>query len=164
MDSIAAAAKVGKGTLFRAFGSREGLLHALWAAKRVELRGSLEEGDLPPGSETAPLERAIAFLDAILIFKLQNVHLIRALEFGPGVLQSEQYKWMHGRLQHFIENAAPRARPDDAVFAAHVLLAGLHIDLIEEMIAGGLSVEEIRQAQATHARVLISGPGSTSSI
>jgi AcrR family transcriptional regulator len=157
MDAIAAAAKVGKGTLFRAFGSREGLLNALWAAKLMALRDSLEEEDLSPRSATASLERAIAFLDTILIFKLKNVHLIRALELGPGVLRSEHYKWMHGTLRHFIEDAVRGAKAGDAVFAAHVLLAGLHIDLVEEMIAGGLSIEQIRQAQAAHAKALISG-------
>ena len=50
-----------------------------------------------------------------------------------------------------------RAEAGHAVFAAHVLLAGLHIDLVEEMIAGGLSIEEIRQAQGAHARALIDG-------
>jgi len=159
MDAIAVAANVGKGTLFRAFGSREGLLNALWAAKLVALRDSLEE-HVPLGPETSSLERAIAFLDAILIFKLQNVHLIRALELGPGVLQSEHYKWMHGTLRHFIEDAVPGAKAGDAVFAAHVLLAGLHIDLVETMIAGGLSIEAIRRAQAAHARALIGGARS----
>jgi len=155
MDAIAAAAGVGKGTLFRAFGSREGLLNALWAAKLAALRNDVEEGDLPLGPETSSRERAVAFLDALLLFKLKNIHLIRALELGPGVLQSEHYKWMHGLLQHLIEDAALGAKAGDAVFEAHVLLAGLHIDLVEVMIAGGLSLEAIRQAQAAHARAMI---------
>jgi phosphoribosylanthranilate isomerase len=62
---------------------------------------------------------------------------------------------MHGVLQHLIEDAAPEAEAGDAVFDAHVLLAGLHIDLVEEMIAGGLSLEAIRQAIAAHARAVI---------
>ncbi len=155
MDAIAAAAGIGKGTLFRAFGSREGLLNALWAAKLAALRDGVEEGGLSLGPKTSSRERAVAFLDALLIFKLKNVHLIRALELGPSVLQSEHYKWMHGLLQHFIEDAAPGAKAGDAVFAGHVLLAGLHIDLVEAMIAGGLSLEAIRQAQAAHARAVI---------
>jgi AcrR family transcriptional regulator len=157
MDAIALAAGVGKGTLFRAFGSREGLLNALWAAKLAALRKEVEEGDLPLGTESSSSERAIAFLDSLLMFKLKNVHLIRALELGPGVLQSEHYKWMHGLLKHFIEDAAPSAKASDAVFAGHVLLAGLHIDLVETMIAGGLSVKAIRKAQAAHVKVVIDG-------
>jgi phosphoribosylanthranilate isomerase len=107
------------------------------------------------GPETSSRERTVAFLDALLLFKLKNIHLIRALELGPGVLKSEHYKWMHSVLQHMIENAAPEAESGAAVFDVHVLHAGLHIDLVEEMIAGGLSLEAIRQAQAAHARAVI---------
>jgi AcrR family transcriptional regulator len=43
LDAIAAASRVGTGTLFRAFGSREGLLNALWAAKLAALRDGVQE-------------------------------------------------------------------------------------------------------------------------
>ncbi len=159
MDAIALAAGVGKGTLFRAFGSREGLLNALWAAKLATLRAKVE-AYLPADPRSASSERAVAFLDSLLMFKLNNVHLIRSLELGPGVLQSEHYKWMHGLLRRYIEDAAPDSTAGDAVFAGHVLLAGLHIDLVETMIAGGLSVKEIRQAQAAHAKAAIESVNS----
>lgn len=154
MDAIALAAGVGKGTLFRAFGSREGLLNALWVAKLAALRKKVES-DLPLAAKSSSTERAIAFLDSLLMFKLSNVHLIRSLELGSGVLQSEHYKWMHGLLKRFVEDAAPDSTTGSAVFTAHVLLAGLHIDLVETMIAGGLSIPAIRQAQAAHARAVI---------
>jgi AcrR family transcriptional regulator len=156
MDDIAAAAGVGKGTLFRAFGSREGLLHALWAAKVAALRADIQEGR-SLGAGTSSRERAVGFLDALLLFKLRNTHLIRALAVGAGVLKSRHYQWMHGLLQHFIEDASPGAKPGDALFTAHVLLGGLHIDLVEALIAGGLSLEAIRQAQAAHVRAVIGG-------
>jgi len=38
------AAGVGKGTLFRAFGRRGGLLDALWATKIAVLRNEVESG------------------------------------------------------------------------------------------------------------------------
>ncbi|GGH07697.1 TetR/AcrR family transcriptional regulator [Silvibacterium dinghuense] len=156
MDAIAAKAGTGKGTLFRAFGNREGLLRELWARKLAALRSGVEKGDPPLGPGALPQERAVAFLDALLLFKLKNRHLIRALEFGPGLLQSEHYRWMHGLLQHFIERAARAITEDDAGYAAHVLLAAIHIDLVEDMMAGGLSPASIRQAQAAHVRALIS--------
>jgi AcrR family transcriptional regulator len=155
MDAIALAAGVGKGTLFRAFESREGLLHALWAAKLAEFRKDIEERAVPVGAKSASTEHAIAFLDSLLMFKLANVQLIRALEIGPGLLQSEHYKWMHGLLKRLLREAAPGSKSGDAVFVAHVLLAGLHIDLVETMISGGLSVKAIRQAQAAHVRAAI---------
>ncbi len=155
MDAIAAAAGVGKGTLFRAFGSRDGLLDALWAAKLAALREAVESGEPPLGPGLPSRERVVAFLDALLTFKLENRHLIRAREVAPRLLQSEHYKWMHGLVQILIEDATPGGTADDAGYAAHVLLAALHIDLIEELLANGLSLQAIRRAQAAHARTVI---------
>ncbi len=155
MDAIAAAAGVGKGTLLRAFGSRDGLLDALWAAKLAALREAVEGGEPPLGPSSSSSERAVAFLDALLTFKLENRHLIHAREVAPGLLQSEHYKWMHGLLQNLIEDAALGATADEAGYAAHALLAALYIDLIEELLANGLSLQAIRRAQAAHARAVI---------
>ncbi len=155
MDAIAAAAGVGKGTLFRAFGSRDNLLNALWTAKLAALHTATEKGKSPLGPDAPSRDRAVAFLDALLTFKLKNRHLIRAREIAPGLLQSEHYKWMHGLLSGLIEDVSPDAVTDDAKYAAHVLLAGLHIDLIDELLDAGFSVQSIRHAQAEHARLVI---------
>ena len=42
MDDVATAAGVGKGTLFRAFGSRAALIQALWALRTEPLRHAIE--------------------------------------------------------------------------------------------------------------------------
>jgi len=52
MDDVAAAAGVGKGTLFRAFGNRAGLLQALWQRRYEPLRYAIESG--PPPSARRP--------------------------------------------------------------------------------------------------------------
>jgi len=155
MEAIAAAASVGKGTLFRAFGSRDGLLDALWAAKIAALRERVESGVPPFERDTAPQDRLVAFLDAILTFKLENRHLIRAREFSTGLLQSPHYRWMHAVVRALLDAAAGRSPANDSTYAAHALLAALHIDFIEEMLAGGLSLSAIRQAQASHARAVV---------
>ncbi len=155
MDAIAAATGVGKGTLFRAFGSRDGLLDALWTAKIAALRERVESGTPPFEAEAAPQGRLVAFLDAILTFKLENRHLIRARELGTGLLQSPHYRWMHGEAQAFIEDAMGQSMAGEALYTAHALLAALHIDLIEEMLASGLSLQAIRHAQAARARAVI---------
>jgi AcrR family transcriptional regulator len=157
MDAIAAAAGVGKGTLFRAFGNRDGLLDALFAAKLTPLREAVEEGEAPLGPGAPSRDRIVAFLDALLTFKLENHHLIRAREVASaGLLQTEHYRWMQRLLQNLIEDAAPGATvADDAGYAAHVLLAALHIDLVEELLATGRSPQAIRRAQAALARAVI---------
>jgi len=153
MDAVAAAAGVGKGTLFRAFGSRRGLLDALWTSKLASLRHSVDHGEAPLGPAGAPVDRAVAFLDALLVFKFANHNLIRARELGAaGLLQSEHYRWMHGLLGNLVEQAAPACRPSDAGYAAHALLAAMNVDLIEELLATGQTREEIREAQARLTR------------
>ena len=58
MDAIAAAAGVGKGTLIRAFGSRDGLLEELWTAKLTALREAVEGGEAPLGPGARSRERS----------------------------------------------------------------------------------------------------------
>ena len=159
MDAIALAAGVGKATLFRAFGSRDGLLDALWAAKLAMLREAVEAGGPPLGATVPSRQRAVAFLDAILTFKLANRHLLRAREVAPGLLQSDRYRWMHVVLQGLLADAAEGMNVGWASYGAHVLLAALHIDLVEEMLTSGLSISEIRRAQTAHAEAVMSGGG-----
>ncbi|MGP3777185.1 TetR family transcriptional regulator, partial (plasmid) [Streptomyces sp. SDT5-1] len=70
MADVAAAAGVGKGTLFRAFGDRAGLLRALYEARLEPLRQAVETGPPPLGPTTPPRDRVPALLDALLRFKL----------------------------------------------------------------------------------------------
>lgn len=61
MDDIAAAAGVGKGTLFRRFGSRSGLMMVLLDEdERASQQGFLF-GPSPLGPNTPPLDRLVAF-------------------------------------------------------------------------------------------------------
>jgi len=156
MDDIAAAAGVGKGTLFRAFGSRDGLLDTLWAAKVAALREAVEEGMPPLGPGAPPRQRVVAFLDAMLTFKLGNRHLIRMRERDPaGTRQSKNYQWSHRLLQGLIEDAAPATTAGDAGYAAHLLLAALDIHLIDELLATGRSLRDICRAQAALAQAVL---------
>lgn len=156
MDAIATAAGVGKGTLFRAFGSRDGLLDALSDAKFAPVRQAVEGRQPPLGSEAPPRERIIAFLDAVLTFKLDNRHLIRARELAStGALRTKRYRWMQDTLRNLIAEAMPGATDGDAGYAAHALLAAIHIDLVEELLASGRTSEQIRRSQAALAHAVI---------
>jgi AcrR family transcriptional regulator len=61
MDAIAAAAGVGKGTLFRRFGDRSGLAHALLDEHERALQDSMIRGEPPLGPGAPPIERLVAF-------------------------------------------------------------------------------------------------------
>ncbi|WAL67753.1 helix-turn-helix domain containing protein [Amycolatopsis cynarae] len=156
MDAIATAAGIGKGTLFRAFGSRDGLLDALSDAKFTPVRQAAEGRQPPLGSDAPTRERIIAFLDAVLTFKLNNRHLIRAREVtSTGALRTERYLWMQDTLRTLIADAMPAATGGDAGYTAHALLAAIHIDLVEELLASGRTPEQIRHSQAAFARAVI---------
>ena len=60
MDEIAAAAGVGKGTLFRRFGDKRGLVIALLDERERDLQGRILGGDPPLGPGSEPVERLVA--------------------------------------------------------------------------------------------------------
>lgn len=157
MDDIAAAAQVGKGTVFRLFGSRDGLLDALWAGKAQELRDQVAGGPPPLGPGAPARDRAVAFLDAVLTFKLAYRNLLRAREaVTSGLLQSEQYRWMRDVLARTLTEANPALTAEDAEYLAHILLAGVHIDLVDELLASGQTPSAMRRIQRAHVLAVLS--------
>ncbi|WP_446045869.1 TetR/AcrR family transcriptional regulator [Streptomyces olivaceus] len=133
MADVAAEAGVGKGTLFRAFGDRVGLLRALYEARLGPVRDAVESGPPPLGPATPPRERVPALLDAVLCFKLDNRRLVVALEDsggGSSPYQASHYEWLHRLLRDVLEEI-PGAPGSD--FTAHALLAATRADLVEHL-------------------------------
>jgi AcrR family transcriptional regulator len=152
MDDVAAAAGVGKGTLFRAFGSRDGLLDALFAARSAPLRAEMENPDSPLGPGSPPLRRILALFDELVAFKLDNHHLTAARELnGSSLLRAPHYQWAHETLRALILRTGSPAG-ESADYTAHVLLGALHVDLIDELLASGRSREDIRRDVALLVR------------
>lgn len=181
MDDIAAAAGVGKGTLFRRFGDRTGLIRAVFEARIEPLRHAVEEGPAPLGPSAAPRERVPALLDALLRFKLEHRHLSLALEeAGSGSpYEGASYAWWHGVLRETLErlpDAAAGAGGEGAAacdadgstaagpagdcdFTAHALLAATRADLVEHLAGqDGMTPGRMRARLAAYAgRVLAGG-------
>ncbi|MFF7554687.1 TetR/AcrR family transcriptional regulator [Streptomyces olivaceus] len=133
MADVAAEAGVGKGTLFRAFGDRVGLLRALYEARLGPVRDAVESGPPPLGPATPPRERVPALLDAVLCFKLDNRRLVVALEESGGggsPYRASHYEWLHRLLRDVLEEI-PGAPGSD--FTAHALLAATRADLVEHL-------------------------------
>lgn len=155
MDDIAAAAGVGKGTLFRRFGDRTGLIHALTKARIEPLREAVESGPAPLGLTGPPRERVLALLDALLRFKLDNRHLTLALE-DSGPYQAEHYTWWHRTLQDTLRGVP--GIPDTG-FTAHALLATTRADLVEHLAGQeNISAERMRAHLAEHVERLLGRP------
>ncbi|MGW0133561.1 TetR/AcrR family transcriptional regulator [Streptomyces sp. NPDC003299] len=159
MADVAAAAGVGKGTLFRAFGDRAGLLRALYEARFEPLRQAVETGPPPLGPATPPRDRVPALLDAVLCFKLDNRRLALALEEGgsSSPYRAEHYERWHSLLRAVLEQIPGMT---DSDFTAHALLAATRADLIEHLAEQqGISREDMRTQLANFVtKVLIAGP------
>ncbi|MDT0441485.1 TetR/AcrR family transcriptional regulator [Streptomyces johnsoniae] len=162
MADIAAAAGVGKGTLFRAFGDRTGLIRALHEARLEPIRKAVEAGPPPLGPATPPLQRVPALLDAVLTFKLDNRHLALALE-GTGddsPYRAEHYERWHALLRDLLARIPGLTGSD---FTAHALLAATRADLVEHLAGHkGVPREDLRRQLAGFtATVLAAAQGQT---
>ena len=157
MDDVAAAAGVGKGTLFRAFGSRDGLLDAVFAARLDSLRAEVERHESPIGPDVPPADRVIAILQRLLKFKIENPRLVTAREHnGSTLLQAPHYRWVHRLLRDLIEESGSAI--DAADYAAHVLLGGLRVEVITERLQAGSTVDELSAQLFTVAGRILGKP------
>ncbi|MFF5493795.1 TetR/AcrR family transcriptional regulator [Streptomyces aquilus] len=83
MEAVAAAAQVGKGTVFRRFGDRTGLLMALLDHSARQLQADFMSGPPPLGPGAPPLERLRAFGVALLYRYVEQLDLHLAAEPEP---------------------------------------------------------------------------------
>jgi AcrR family transcriptional regulator len=133
MDAVAAAAGVGKGTLFRRFGDKAGLAVALLDERERELQAAVLSGPPPLGPGAPPGERLRAFASSYVDFAIRHVALLHVSETGsPGA----RYRIGSYRLWHrHVAALLAEARPDlDAEFAAHALLAALSADVVTGLL------------------------------
>ncbi|SDQ66796.1 DNA-binding transcriptional regulator, AcrR family [Thermostaphylospora chromogena] len=149
MDAVAAAAGVGKGTLFRRFGDKAGLAVALLDARERELQEAILFGPPPlgpggPDSRPEPGERLAAFVDAYLDYVLAHLDLVRMSETGSAGARYRigAYRFWH---RHVALLLAHRADPDAD---AHTLLAPLAAEHLRATVS---ELGEARVRRAVHA-------------
>ncbi len=80
MGTLAQRAGVGKGTVFRRFGSRAGLMMTLLSDAEAAFQGRFMFGPPPLGPGAAPLERLIAFGEERIAWVLEFGELARAAD------------------------------------------------------------------------------------
>jgi polyketide synthase 12 len=78
MDALAEQAGLGKGTVFRRFGSRAGIFLALLDEEEVEFQRRVLSGPPPLGPGASPVDRLVAFGRARMEFLLERTALARA--------------------------------------------------------------------------------------
>jgi AcrR family transcriptional regulator len=154
MEEIARVAGVGKGTLFRRFGDRQGLLVALLDESERRLQDDLLHGPPPLGPGAPAADRLLAFLHALVELIEERGEIVRASErSSPGArLRTAAYGAWHLHVAVLLAQLGPDA---DAAALAHVLLAPLAADTwlalrgeggLERDVLTGLVAEQWRTA------------------
>jgi AcrR family transcriptional regulator len=124
MDAIAAAAGVGKGTLFRRFGDRAGLAQALLQEHTRAMQEAIIRGPAPLGPGPPPQERLKAMARAQLGLLQDHADLMAAGEAGrPAArFRTGPYSFLRLHAGMLIREADPEA---DWEILTDVLLAVL---------------------------------------
>lgn len=144
MDAVAAAAGVGKGTLFRRFGDKAGLAVALLDERERELQQAILGGPPPLGPGVPAAKRLRAFFAAYLEYVLAHLDLSRMSEnASPGArYRIGAYRFWRMHVTILLREIDPGR---DAEALAHSLLAMVSA---EHLIAVTAEVGPKRAAEA----------------
>jgi AcrR family transcriptional regulator len=130
MDAVAARAGVGKGTVFRRFGSREGLMAALLNFSETEWQASVISGPPPLGPGAPPMERLLAFGRSRLETNLRLADLIRAAG-RAGTRSYAAYSFVAMHTRHLMGQLGVTG---DITLLATALLAPLEVPILEQQV------------------------------
>ncbi|MEV4016613.1 helix-turn-helix domain-containing protein [Nonomuraea angiospora] len=160
LDRVAAAAGVGKGTLFRRFGSRTGLFQELLAERAAALALAIETPGSSLGPGTPPGDRLLAFLDELCELAERNLALFAAHEraCAEDKYRDPTYLRWHAHVTALVAEARPEGGLD-AEFAAHTLLGSFDADLARHVMADG-GVARLKSAVRGLAETLLQGGAS----
>lgn len=128
MEAVAAKAGVGKGTVFRRFGSRSGLMNALLDHTERELQHAFMFGPAPLGPDAPPLDRLIAFGRARLDMVTVQGDVLRAAEGSPEFRYSGPARAVS--LRHVVTLLGDAGVDGDVELLAVALLATLEAGLV----------------------------------
>lgn len=144
MDMLAEAAGVGKGTIFRRFGDRAGLAHALLDEHERAFQESFIRGAPPIGPGAPPAERLRAFGHAMIDLLEAHGDLILAGQSGSPCarFRSPPFRVYRAHVTSLLADLDPRI---DAEYHADSLLAVLAADQYRHLRRErGMPVERVR--------------------
>lgn len=139
-DAVAQEAGVGKGTVYRRFRDKSGLVAALLDDKEKQLQLAMISGPAPLGPDANHAERRVAFVRAYLDYLRAHLDLLLASETAaPGArYRLGVYQFWKTHLTMLFAEA------DDPEFRAYTVLALLDAGLVNHLRADGWSWERIR--------------------
>jgi AcrR family transcriptional regulator len=152
MDAVATAAGVGKGTVFRRFSSREGLMAALLDHSETEWQRQVMSGPPPLGPGADPWERLLAFGRSRLETTLLHADLIRAAG-RAGTRSFAAYSFAALHLRHLLTELRVEG---DLPILVTALLAPLEIPILDQQVRiEGFPVDRVHAGWAELARRVV---------
>jgi len=154
MDAVAEAAGVGKGTVFRRFGSRSGLMAALLDQFEADWQASVIGGPPPLGPGAPARERLFAFGRSRLEQNLRGAALIRAASRAAPARNYAVYSFAATHLRYLLDQLEVEG---DIALLATALMAPLEVVILEQQIQiEGMAVERIATGWEDLAERIIS--------
>ncbi|WP_394618257.1 TetR/AcrR family transcriptional regulator [Lentzea sp. JNUCC 0626] len=142
MESVAAEAGVGKGTVSRRFGDRNGLLRALLDHAEIQFQEAFLSGPPPLGPDADAASRLRAFGPALLRHEHAHLDLYLAAEPPAGrryAVPADQLR--HRHVAMLLHEVLPGA---DAELLAHTLLSSVDVVLTDHLVrTHGMSLDRI---------------------
>src|SRR6187402_2195016 len=107
MDAVAAAAGVGKGTLFRRFGDRAGLAQAVLSERERRFQEEFIRGPAPLGPGAPPIERLTAFGERLFRHLAEHGDLITIAEAQGARYKAAPYGVYRAHVAMLVREADP---------------------------------------------------------
>ncbi|MFT4124923.1 MAG: helix-turn-helix domain-containing protein [Gordonia sp. (in: high G+C Gram-positive bacteria)] len=156
MDAVATAAGVGKGTVFRRFGSRTGLMHALLDHSESELQQAYLSGPAPLGPDAPPLDRLLAYGRARLRLTVDHLDiLIEAGSDAGAFLEHPVWQASTLHVQILLQQLGFAERADVIAIAIQVPLGASTTKYLTEV--RGLDLEAVAAQWEQLVRTLVAG-------
>lgn len=154
MDAVAAAAGVGKGTVFRRFQSREGLMAEVLNHSETEWQALVMSGPPPLGPGAEPWDRLLAFGRTRLETTLVHTELIReagrtaARAGGAYAFTVTHVRYLLGQL----------GVTGNIALLATALMAPLELPITEPHVLDDFPTERIYEGWVDLARRIVATP------
>lgn len=152
MDAVAAAAGVGKGTLFRRFTDREGLAEALIDTPMRDFQERVLHGPPPLGPGAPADERLAAFAEELVRFLSAHLPIAMLAAGAPRHRQFDAFGFLLVHAQVLLREAAPDLEP---AATSRLLLGAMSAPVISDALEHGATVDGVATSMRAVARGVV---------
>lgn len=155
MHAVAEVAGVGKGTVFRRFHSRSGLMAAVLDQSESEWQAAVMSGPPPLGPGADPMTRLLAFGRSRLELNLKHADLIEAAARGTAQHSYAAYSFAAMHTRYLLSELGVHG---DLPILATALLAPLEAVILRQQVhAEGMDVDRVLAGWEDLVRRVVAG-------